>query len=112
MAERKKRGRAVGSTIRDNLVEILFFLKEAHGYDLYKFYKKIVGKPISIRTVYYHLAKGQDLGVFELKGIQTLKGDYSWGSSVERKIFRLGKQAQPRVDNKIKNAIEEIKAER
>ena len=35
------RGRPVKSQIRQNIVELLFFLKEGYGYDLFRMYKEI-----------------------------------------------------------------------
>ena len=59
-----KRGRIVGSVIRDNIIEILYFMEKSHAYELAKTYKKVFG-PISIRSVYYNLKKGLELNVFE-----------------------------------------------
>jgi len=49
-----KRGRPVKSEIRQNIVEILFYLKRAYGYDIYKVYIKIFPK-VTLRSIYYHL---------------------------------------------------------
>ncbi len=99
-----KRGRVVGSVIRDNLVEILFHLKSAYAYELYKHYKKVFG-PVSIRSVYYNLTKGKDIGVFEIKEIQKVEGNFSWGPQAQRILFALTEKAQPRQDPKIKTAL-------
>ena len=90
----KKRGRLPGSQIRDNMVEILAVVNPIHGYDIYKHYKKKYG-PASLRSIYYHLKKGTELGVFESKGIQRVEVNFSWGSGVERKVFALGPAAKP-----------------
>ncbi|MCX6775017.1 MAG: hypothetical protein NTY99_02920 [DPANN group archaeon] len=100
----KKRGRAVGSVIRDNLVELLFHLKQAHAYALYQKYKKAYG-PVNIRSVYYNLTKGKELGVFEIKQIQKVEGDFSWGTSAERILYGLTDKAKPKGDMKIKEAL-------
>ncbi|MGB9674977.1 MAG: hypothetical protein ACP5IJ_00645 [Candidatus Nanoarchaeia archaeon] len=102
-----KRGRAVGSVIRDNLIEILYFLKNAHAYELYKAYKKAFG-PVNIRSVYYNLAKGKELGIFEIKEIKKIEGDFSWGSVVERIIYGLGANANPKGDLKVKEALKDF----
>ena len=99
-----KRGRVVGSVIRDNLIELLFHLKSAYAYELYKHYKKVFG-PVSIRSVYYNLTKGKDIGVFEIKEIQKVEGDFSWGPQAQRIVFGLTDKAQPRQDPKIKQAL-------
>ncbi len=89
-----KLGRKPSSQIRNNIIELLFFLKSAYGYDLHKKYKKVFG-PVSMRSVYYHLNKGVELGVFNIKEIQEVQGDYSWGTGVRRIVFGLGKNAKP-----------------
>jgi len=105
-----KRGRAVGSVIRDNLIEILYHLKSAHAYELYKAYKKVFG-PVNIRSVYYNLNKGKELGVFEIKEIKKVEGDFSWGSVVERIMYGLGKEAKPKGDVKIREALKDFERE-
>ena len=98
----KKRGRLPGSAIRDNMVEILAVIGQIHGYDLYKHFRKVYGNA-SLRSIYYHLKKGTELGVFECKGIERIEGNFSWGSGVERKVFALGPNAKPRGDEKLKD---------
>ncbi|MEM2874269.1 MAG: hypothetical protein QW063_02390 [Candidatus Nanoarchaeia archaeon] len=100
----KKRGRAVGSVIRDNLIELLFYLKKAHAYDLYRKYKQVFG-PVNIRSVYYNLTKGKELGLFEIKEIQKVEGDFSWGPSAERIMYSLTDKAKPKGDIKVKQAL-------
>lgn len=104
-AEAKKRGRAVGSVIRDNIVELLYHLGKAHAYSIYQKYKKIHGQ-VNIRSVYYNLNKGKDLGVFKIVGIEKVEGDFSWGPSAERILYGLSDQAKPKCDPKIKAALE------
>ncbi len=100
-----KLGRKPNSSIRKNLVEILFFLKEAYGYQLYKIYSYVFEKKISIRSIYYNLTKGVELGVFKIKDVQEASGDYSWGNNVQRIIFSLGKEAHPEGSEKIYERI-------
>ena len=38
MGDKELRGRPTSSPIRDNLVELLFHIKQGYGYDLYKKY--------------------------------------------------------------------------
>jgi len=99
-----KRGRMVGSVIRDNVIEILYVLGKSHAYDVYKHYKKIYG-PVSIRSIYYNLTKGKELGVFEIKEIQKVEGNFSWGPSAQRIIFALTPKAQPKGDPKVKEML-------
>jgi hypothetical protein len=51
------------------------------------------------------LTKGKDLGVFEIKEIQKVEGNFSWGPSAQRIIFALGKTAQPKGDSKVKDML-------
>lgn len=91
-----KLGRKPKSDIRTNLVELLFFIKEDYGYDLYKKYISVFDKKVSIRSIYYNLTKGVEIGIFRIKNIEQAHGDYSWGNNVQRVIFSLGKEANPR----------------
>ena len=100
----KRRGRAVGSAIRDNLIELLFHVKAAHAYALYQKYKKAFG-PVNIRSVYYNLTKGKELGVFAVKKIEKVEGNFSWGTTVERIVYGLTEKAKPKGDQKIKEAL-------
>ncbi len=102
--EAKKRGRAVGSVIRDNLVEILSYLEQAHAYELYQKYKKVYG-PVNIRSVYYNLTKGKDLGVFKITGVKKVEGNFSWGPSAERIMYGIGEHAKVKGDEKVKEAL-------
>ncbi len=106
-AEAKKRGRAVGSAIRDNLIELLFHVEKAHAYGLYQKYKKVYG-PVNIRSVYYNLNKGKDLGVFKITGVEKVEGDFSWGPSAERILYGLSEQAKPKGDPKVKEALKAL----
>ena len=51
------KGRPVKSEIRQNIVEILYFMKQGYGYEIYKAYVKIFPK-VTMRSIYYHLKKG------------------------------------------------------
>jgi len=100
-----KRGRPVGSNVRQNIVEILHFLGSAHGYHLYKVYVQIFPK-ITLRGVYYHLKKGIELGEFEVDEVQKETGNYSWGSEAEKIYYKLGKNAKPKIDPRVKIFLE------
>jgi hypothetical protein len=103
MAE--KRGRPIGSSIRQNLIEILYLKEKAYGYDLYKDYCAIFPK-VTLRVIYYHLMKGVALGEFELEHVKVEKGNYSWGGEAEKKYYRLGKKANPKMEKRVKAYFE------
>jgi hypothetical protein len=100
-----KRGRPIGSSVRQNMIEVLYFLGSAHGYHIFKVYKQIFPK-ITLRGIYYHLKKGLQLGEFEVDEIQKEQGDYSWGGEAEKKYYKLGKSAKPRADPRVKLLLE------
>jgi len=99
------RGRPIKSQIRQNLIELLFFLKEGYGYDLYKHYKEIF-PAVSMRVIYYHLKKGTDLGEFKINKVIKENGNYSWGSETEKIYYSLGKEAQPIGNERVKDMID------
>jgi hypothetical protein len=83
------RGRPVKSAIRQNISEILFYIRKGYGYDIYRIYLEIFPK-VTLRSIYYHLRKGVDLGEFEIDGIEKEEGDYSWGQFAEKIYYRPG----------------------
>ncbi|MBN1502138.1 hypothetical protein JW930_01220 [Candidatus Woesearchaeota archaeon] len=97
----EKRGRPIGSSIRQNIVEILHFLKKGYGYEIYKIYIEIFPK-ITLRSVYYHLRKGADVGEFKVHKIEKEKGDYSWGEIAEKVYYSLGNAAVPQINPSVK----------
>jgi hypothetical protein len=104
----KKLGRKPKSQIRDDIIELLYHIKEAYGYELYKKYCKVYDKKVSIRSIYYHLNKGVELGVFNLKEIRDVKGDFSWGSGAKQVIFQLGANANPKGIKEVYNKLQNI----
>lgn len=104
----KSVGRPIGSPIRQNIVEILYFLEKGYGYQIHKIYNQIF-TPCTNEVIYYHLKKGVSTGEFELEEIKTEKGNYSWGESVEKYYYKLGKQANPQINDKIKEFFEKGK---
>ena len=69
-----KRGRPIKSQIRQNIIEILYFLKEGYAYQVYKIYRDVFPK-VTMRSIYYHLNKGKSLGEFEISKVEKEKGD-------------------------------------
>ena len=99
------KGRPVKSEIRQNIVEILYFMKEGYGYDIYKAYVVIFPK-VTMRSIYYHLKKGIDLHEFKVSKIEKEKGDYSWGPEAEKTYYSLGSAAKPKLDPRVKEFFE------
>ena len=99
------RGRPVKSAIRQNIVEILYFMKEGYGYDIYKAYVSIF-PIVTMRSIYYHLNKGVITKEFKIKKIKTEKGNYSWGKTVEKVYYALGKNAKPSMSERVKKYFE------
>lgn len=95
------RGRPVGSNVRQNMIEILYFLKSAHGYHIYKMYRELYPK-ITLRAIYYHLRKGSDLQEFKVDNIKREGGNYSWGTEAEKIYYKLGPNANPKMDERVK----------
>lgn len=102
------RGRPIGSEIRRNMIEILYFLGEGSGYDIYKVYREIFPK-ITLRSIYYHLKKGVSLKEFELKQIKKVSGEYSWGNEVEKIYYILGPEARAQGDERVRDYVSEMK---
>ncbi len=100
-----RRGRPIGSAVRQNVIEILNVLKKAHGYQIYKVYRDLFPK-VTLRVIYYHLKKGCDLGEFEIDKVQLEKGDYSWGGEAEKIYYKLGPQAKISGDERVKAYIQ------
>lgn len=96
------RGRPIKSRIRQNMIEILFFLKKGTGYDIYKHYVKIFGK-VTLRSMYYHLKKGTALGEFKILEIKEESGDYSWGQTTEKIYYELSDKAEVKMPDDVKN---------
>ena len=88
------RGRPTFSQIRQNIVEILYFLDKGYGYDIYKTYRALFPK-VTLRSIYYHLKKGTRIGEFKVNKVKLEKGDFSWGDQVEKIYYTLGPNAKP-----------------
>ena len=101
-----KRGRPYNSEIRRNIIEILFYLREGYGYEISKLYNKIFPK-VTMRSIYYHLRKGITLKEIKMKEVKLEKGNYSWGSTVEKIYYSLGENAHPEGKEEVKKTVEE-----
>ncbi|HLD73220.1 MAG TPA: hypothetical protein VJA23_06580 [Candidatus Nanoarchaeia archaeon] len=99
-----KKGRPLRSPIRENIVEILYFLEQGYGYQICKIYKEIFPL-VTQRSIYYHLRKGIITKEIKINEVKEEKGDYSWGSSVEKVYYELGESAQPKGDNRVKSYL-------
>jgi len=98
------RGRPVFSHIRQNIVEILYFLQKGYGYDIYKVYRALFPK-VTLRSIYYHLKKGIQTGELKIHTIKSEKGDFSWGNEVEKIYYTLGPNAKPTCLKKVKEYL-------
>ena len=102
------RGRPVRSQIRQNIIELLYFISSSSGYDLYKIYVAIYPK-VTMRSIYYHMKKGLSLGEFKIDKIERVQGNYSWGPEAEKVIYSLGPNARPKIDERVREYIESRK---
>ncbi len=102
-----KRGRPEKSSIRQNIVNILYVLEEATGYDIYKVYIKFFGK-VTLRSIYYNLHKGVLLDLFSLKEVKKEQGSYSWGSSAEKIYYSIGKKAKVSLSKEELDSLKKI----
>ena len=84
--KRLTRGRPIGSDVRQNIINLLSFMKEGYGNDIHKIYCEIFPR-ISKNTLYYHLKKGAELGIFKVDRIVSEKGDFSWGGISEKTYY-------------------------
>lgn len=104
-----RRGRPIGSPIRQNIVELLFYMKEAYGYRIHKVYEECF-HTVTIESIYYHLKKGLKTGEFEISKVQIDKGDYSWGETSKKYMYKLGEHGHakviPELHDKIKAFLE------
>ncbi|MBR9683348.1 hypothetical protein GOV03_02300 [Candidatus Woesearchaeota archaeon] len=105
---KRKKGRPCQSEIRQNILEILYFLGKGYGYQISKVYNEIFTK-VSQRSIYYHLRKGVDIEELELNKIEQEEGNFSWGRVVEKRYYSLGKNAKPRGELRVKEFLEKFK---
>ena len=104
-----KRGRPTKSMIRQNIVELLYFLETGYAYDIYKHYVSVFPQ-VTMRSIYYHLKKGLDTQEFVIKEIKKERGEYSWGAEAEKIYYSLGPSAAPLVVDKVKEYFDSKKS--
>ena len=103
--EQMKRGRPTKSVIRQNVIEILHHLPRGYGYEISKIYNAVFPK-VTQRSIYYHLRKGVQLQEIEIQKIEEEKGNFSWGSTVEKIYYTLGKSAHPLGSSQVKEFLD------
>lgn len=89
-------GRLPGSKIRQNIIEILYHMKHGYGYDIHQVYVDLF-PAVTMRSIYYHLRKGVNLGEFTIHKIKKESGSYSWGPTAEKIYYSLGPKAKPKM---------------
>lgn len=104
-----RRGRPTYSKVRQNVVEILAVMGTGYGYQIYKAYKELF-PTVTLRVIYYHLAKGQQIGEFEVAGVKKTKGEYSWGGEAEKIYYKVGPKAKVSGDETVKAYFEKQNA--
>lgn len=102
------RGRPAKSQIRQNVVEILFYLGKGYGYQIAKIYNEIFPQ-VTQRVIYYHLKKGTSTGEIMMREIKEEQGEFSWGPSVEKTYYELGSMAQPQGMNRVKKFLKQLR---
>ena len=102
------KGRPIKSEIRQNIIEILYFMKHGYGYNIYKAYIAIFPK-VTMRSIYYHLKKGTSLEEFKVEKIEKEKGNYSWGGEAEKIYYTLGPKAKPAGNERVKEYFDKKK---
>jgi hypothetical protein len=107
----RKRGRPCHSEIRQNIVELLFFFKSCHGYELYKHYCEVF-PDVAMRSIYYHLKKGVKLDEFAVDKVVREKGEFSWGTEAEKIYYSNGPNAAPKGNSLAKEYFERVTLER
>ena len=102
-----QRGRPIGSQIRQNIIEILYYLGKGYGYEISKIYNELF-PPVAQRSIYYHLRKGVQTKEININKIKEEKGDFSWGNFVEKTYYELGDRAEARGEKKVKEFLKKV----
>lgn len=101
-----QRGRPTISEIRQNIIEILYFMQKGYGYSIYTVYRKIFPS-CTLKSIYYHLKKGVALEEISVEEVKDEKGEYSWGDSVRKIYYKLGPKAKPAMNPKVQDFFEQ-----
>ena len=104
-------GRPQVSLIRDRLREVLSVVDRATGYDLHKIYVNVYGK-VTIRSIYYNLHTGVLIGYFIVDSIKQERGEFSWGTEVEKKYYSVSAKGKRTVSDDLKKRIVSIAEQR
>ena len=102
------RGRPTKSQIRQNIVEILYYLNKGYGYQIAKIYNEIFPE-VTQRSIYYHLNKGIQTQEIKIHNIKQEKGSFSWGEVVEKKYYVLGHNAAPKGSKRLEQHFKKWK---
>ncbi len=103
------RGRPTKSIIRQNIIEILNVINQGYGYQIAKVYNEIF-PPVSQRSIYYHLRKGVFTKEIAVHKIEEERGDFSWGSVVEKIYYTLDNKASPKGEERVKDFFKNKKS--
>jgi hypothetical protein len=103
----KGRGRPVKSLIRDRMQQIVDALGKAYGYEVYKVYNQVF-EPVCIRSMYYHLKRGCELGEFAEAGQKQEKGPYTWGRESTHIYYSLGEAASHKANNDLQEQVKKL----
>ena len=103
-----QRGRPIKSKIRQNILEILFHLGSGYGYQICKIYNEIF-PPVTQRSIYYHLRKGLQTKEIAISKIEQEQGNFSWGPSVEKTYYELGRNSHPLREKRVKEYLQSLK---
>ncbi len=102
------RGRPLKSEVRDRIGTILHYLETAYGYQVARIYNEIYPQ-VTQRLIYYHLRKGAQIEEFIILETKQEKGDFSWGTTVEKTYYTLGSNTKPKTDKRVENLIQKWK---
>lgn len=102
------KGRPVKSQIRQNIIEILNYLGKGYGYEISKIHNAIF-PTVTQRVIYYHLKKGILTKEISLDKVEQEKGNFSWGSFVEKAYYKLGQNADPKGEQRVKDFLKQWK---
>ena len=103
-----KRGRPVKSQIRQNVIEILHHLGQGYGYQIAKIYNEVFPE-VTQRSIYYHLRKGIVTNEIQINKVEQEKGEFSWGSIVEKTYYSLGMSASPKGVERVEEFLKKFR---